>query len=66
MVTIRHQLTSSRLQFMQGLGGLASCTLQVFQNFSNVPVLHYLQAVLFCTPNKVKVEQFAPPILLVQ
>jgi hypothetical protein len=25
----------------------ASCTLQVFQNFSNVPVLHYLQAVLF-------------------
>jgi hypothetical protein len=23
---------------MQGLGGLASCTLQVFQNFSNVPV----------------------------
>jgi hypothetical protein len=30
---------------MQGIGGLASCTLQVFQNFSNVPVLHYLQAV---------------------
>jgi hypothetical protein len=24
---------------MQGLGGLASCTLQVFQNFSNVPIL---------------------------
>jgi hypothetical protein len=32
---------------MQGLGGLASCTLQGYQNFSNVPVLHYLQAVLF-------------------
>jgi hypothetical protein len=32
---------------MQGLGGLASCIPQGFQNFSNVPVLHYLQAVLF-------------------
>jgi hypothetical protein len=28
-------------------GGLASCIPQGFQNFSNVPVLHYLQAVLF-------------------
>jgi hypothetical protein len=42
-----NSVRSSRLQFMQGLGGLASYTLQVFQNFSNVPILHYLQAVLF-------------------
>jgi hypothetical protein len=32
---------------MQALGGLASCIPQGFQNVSNVPVHHYLQAVLF-------------------